>query len=98
MTTPTRTLADFASTLSYEAIPIAVREATKQYLLDTISCGIYGSHTPWAKIVNQLIMEQGGRPEATLWLQGFRGPATMIALGLVERFVNPLQVVTTYAH
>src|SRR5215475_13774194 len=82
MTTPTLTLADFASTLSYEAIPTAVREATKQYLLDTIGCGIYGSHTPWAKIVNQLIMEQGGRPEATLWLQGFRGPAPMIALGL----------------
>jgi len=82
MATPTRTLADFASTLSYEAIPTAVREATKQYLLDTIGCGIYGSRTPWAKIVNQLIMEQGGRPEATLWLQGFRGPVTMIALGL----------------
>ena len=47
MATPTRTLAAFASTLSYEAIPTAVREATKQYLLDTIGCGIYGSHTPW---------------------------------------------------
>src|SRR5262245_48330518 len=82
MATPTRTLAAFASTLSYEAIPTAVCEATKQYLLDTIGCGIYGSQTPWAKIVNQLILEQGGRPEATLWLQGFRGPANMVALGL----------------
>jgi 2-methylcitrate dehydratase PrpD len=82
MTAPTRTLADFASTLSYEAIPTAVCEATKQYLLDTIGCGMYGAQTPWAKIVNQLILEQGGRPEATLWLQGFRGPANMVALGL----------------
>ena len=82
MATPTRTLAAFASALSYEAIPTAVREATKQYLLDTIGCGIYGSQTPWAKILNQLILEQGGRPEATLWLQGFRGPANMVALGL----------------
>jgi 2-methylcitrate dehydratase PrpD len=69
MATPTRTLAAFASTLSYEAIPTGVREATKQYLLDTIGCGIYGSQTPWAKTLNQLIVEQGGRPEATLWLQ-----------------------------
>src|SRR5207247_10496083 len=82
MATPTRTLAAFASTLSYEAIPTVVREATKQYLLDTIGCGIYGSQTPWAKILNQLIVEQGGRPEATLWLQGFRGPANTVALGL----------------
>src|ERR687888_2141261 len=82
MTAPTRTLAAFASTLSYEAIPPAVREATKQYLLDTIGCGIYGSQTPWAKVVNQLIVEQGGRPEATLWLHGFRGPANTVALGL----------------
>ncbi len=30
MTTPTRTLAAFASTLAYKAIPPVVREATKQ--------------------------------------------------------------------
>ena len=68
MAPPTRTLAAFASTLSYADIPPAVREATKQYLLDTIGCGIYGSQTPWVKSLNQLILEQGGRPEATLWL------------------------------
>jgi len=82
MATPTRTLAAFAATLSYEAIPTVVREATKQYLLDTIGCGIYGLQTSWAKTVNQLILEQGGRPEATLWLEGFRGPANTVALGL----------------
>ena len=79
MATPTRTLAAFASTLYYEDIPTAVREATKQYLLDTIGCGIYGSQTPWAKCLNHLILEQGGRPEATLWLQGFRSPAHLAA-------------------
>src|SRR2546426_11919672 len=82
MATPTRTLAAFASTLSYEVIPTVVREATKQYLLDTIGCGMYGSQTPGAKTLNQLIVEQGGRPEATLWLQGVRGPANTEALGL----------------
>ena len=72
MTTPTRTLGAFASTFAYEHLPTVVREATKHYLLDAIGCGIYGSQTPWAKILNSLILEQGGRPEATLWLQGFR--------------------------
>ena len=57
MTTPTQIMAAFASTLSYERIPTIVREATKQYLLDTIGCAIYGSQTPWAKILNSLILE-----------------------------------------
>ncbi len=66
MKTPTQTLAALASTLPYERIPTIVREATKQYRLGTIGCDIYGSQTPWAKILNNLILQQGGRPEATL--------------------------------
>jgi 2-methylcitrate dehydratase PrpD len=82
MTTPTQRLAEYAATLAYEQIPPAVRDATKQYVLDTIGCGIYGAQTPWAKTVNSFILEQGGRPDATLWLEGFRGPANTVALGL----------------
>lgn len=82
MTSPTQALATFAATLAYEEIPAHVCTATKQYLLDTIGCGIYGAQTPWAKTLNGFILEQGGKPEATLWLQGFRGPAQMVALGL----------------
>ena len=88
--TPTRTLAAFASTLVYEHIPTVVREVTKQYLLDTLGCGIYGSQTPWAKILNSLILEQGGRPETTLWLQGFRGPANTVLGPSPERERRPL--------
>ena len=58
MATTTQTLVAFASTLSCERIPTIVRTATKQYRLDTISCSIYGSQTPWAKILNSLILEQ----------------------------------------
>ena len=75
MMTPTRTLGAFTSTLAYEHIPTVVREAMKQSLLDTSGCGIHGSQTSWAKILNSLILEQGGHPEAALWLQGFGGPA-----------------------
>lgn len=78
----TRQLANFASTLRYEQLPPVVIEATKQYLLDTIGCGIYGAQTPWAKVVNGLVLDQGGKPESTLWLEGFRGPANTVALGL----------------
>ena len=79
---PTRMLATFASTLAYDQLPAALVSITRQYLLDTIGCGIYGGETPWAKAVNTYILEQGGRPDATLWLQGFRGPAASVALGL----------------
>ena len=79
---PTRMLATFASTLAYDQLPAALVSTTRQYLLDTIGCGIYGGETPWAKAVNTYILEQGGRPDATLWLQGFRGPAASVALGL----------------
>jgi 2-methylcitrate dehydratase PrpD len=82
MAAPTRTLASFAATLDYDRLPPAVLAATKQYLLDTMGCGIYGAQTPWAKALNGLVLEQGGKPEATLWLQAFRGPASSVALGL----------------
>lgn len=82
MTAPTGTLAAFAATTRYAQLPPVVLAAAKQYLLDTVGCGIYGAETPWAKALNGLILEQGGRPEATLWLQGFRGPAASVALGL----------------
>ena len=76
--TPTQTLAAFASTLSSKRIPPIVRAATKQPWLDTVGCGMHGSQTSWAKILNSLILEQGGRPEATLWLQGFGCPANTV--------------------
>ena len=31
------------------------------------------TQTLWPNLLNSLILEQGGRPAATLWLQGFRG-------------------------
>jgi 2-methylcitrate dehydratase PrpD len=82
MQAPTQTLVTFAATLSYDHLSSLLVDAAKQSLLDTIGCGIYGAATPWAKAVNTYILEQGGRPDATLWLQGFRGPAAAVALGL----------------
>jgi 2-methylcitrate dehydratase PrpD len=82
MATPTLTLAQFATTLRYEQLSAPLITRAKQYLLDTLGCGIYGGQTPWAKALNSLILEQGGKPEATLWLQAFRGPAASVALGL----------------
>jgi hypothetical protein len=47
-------------------MPTAVHNATQQYLLDTSACGIYGVQTPWAKTVQNFIVEQGSHPEAKL--------------------------------
>lgn len=82
MTSSTLDIAAFAAHLSYQHMAPSLVDITKQYLLDTMGCGIYGAQTPWAKALNGLILEQGGRPDATLWLQNFRGPANTVALGL----------------
>lgn len=70
MTTPTQTLAALASTLSYKRIPTIVGETTKQSLLDTVGCGIYGSQTSWVKSLTNLIPEHRGFP---MRLSGCRG-------------------------
>src|SRR5919106_1068595 len=39
---PTQTLAQFASTLDYDRIPVRTREYTKDLLLDTLACAVAG--------------------------------------------------------
>ncbi|MDX9819533.1 MAG: MmgE/PrpD family protein, partial [Desulfococcus multivorans] len=75
-------LADFAAGLRFEALAPSLLDRFKTYLLDGIGCGIHGTSLPWARIVADFIKEQGGKGESTLWLQGFRGPAANVALGL----------------
>ena len=39
---PTQVLAEFAATLTYDAIPEPVREYTKDVLLDALACAVAG--------------------------------------------------------
>jgi 2-methylcitrate dehydratase PrpD len=78
----TRSLADFAAGLRFERLDRELVKRFKTYLLDGVGCGIHGTSQPWARIMNGLIREQEGKPEATLWLQNFQGPPMNVALGL----------------
>lgn len=82
MNSVTQGLAKFAADLKFEDLDNHIIQRFKNYLLDGIGCGIYGNEFPWCRIVNELIQEQGGTKDATLWLQGFKGPSANIALGL----------------
>ena len=42
MSEPTQALAQFAASLSYDAIPAAAREHTKNLLLDALACALAG--------------------------------------------------------
>jgi len=71
MMTPTRTLAAFASTLAYKHIPTVVREATKQYLLDTIGCGIYDRKLPGRRSLTALVWSREVVPRQRSGSRGF---------------------------
>src|ERR1043166_8323883 len=42
MSEPTQALAQFAASLTYDAIPVAAREHTKNLLLDALACALAG--------------------------------------------------------
>ena len=79
---PTMALAEFITHLKFEDIPRKCLEQVKAAFLDSLGCGLFGSTLEWSQKVNSLVKEMGGKEEATLWANGFRGPAANVALGL----------------
>jgi aconitate decarboxylase len=53
----TRRIAEFVSGLTYDAIPLEVRERIKLLILDSLGCAIYGAHTPWCEILQRTLLE-----------------------------------------
>jgi 2-methylcitrate dehydratase PrpD len=78
----TRTLADFASRLAFDALAPELVVRFKTYLLDAIGCGLNGGSPPGGRLGNSWVLEQQGKCEATLWRNQFQGPAANVALGL----------------
>jgi len=77
---PTKELAQFAATLTYDKIPPSVIERIKLCLLDTFACGLFGSTLPWAQIVANFAQELGGEHESTVWGRDFKVSAPNAAL------------------
>lgn len=63
----TRTLAEFASELTYDSLPREVITMAKQAVLDSLGCGIYGSTTPWVDAVARTVAPFGQAQTASAW-------------------------------
>lgn len=75
----TETLARFAATTTIDQIPEYARDAGKRLIKDTIACAIAGAQIPSSVIVNEVIGDFGGRPEATVWVTGQKLPCALAA-------------------
>jgi 2-methylcitrate dehydratase PrpD len=66
MPTAAERFADFATSLSDEAIPDSVAEAAKLHLLDTLGCAVASYAIGIGTEGQQIMARQGGHPEATV--------------------------------
>ena len=72
MTSYTRTLAEFAYSVTADDLPGNARAATRRLILDTLGCAVGGSGVPSSRIVAGLKAEAGGPAEATVLVSGDR--------------------------
>jgi aconitate decarboxylase len=63
----TRRIAKFVSQLSYERIPIEVRDRLKLLVLDSLGCAIYGAQLEWCRILRQTLEQVDKTQDASIW-------------------------------
>jgi aconitate decarboxylase len=79
-TGPTAALAAWAAELQASEVPEDVYAHTARLVLDGLGAGLHGSTTEWARLVGDLVVEQGGVAEAAVWGTGVRVPASQAPL------------------
>ncbi len=72
-------LAHHAVTTAYESIPRQALEAAKLFMLDTLAVSWAGSDAPGCRETHALLVDEGGRSDATAWSYGGRLPAAAAA-------------------
>ena len=73
-------LGHFAATTRFENLPTASVEAAKKSLLDTLGVTLAASGMePAVKALVDLVVENGGKPESTIFGFGGKAPASMAA-------------------
>jgi 2-methylcitrate dehydratase PrpD len=63
----------------FEALPASAIAAAKRIMLDTLAVAWPGADAPGVAPVRELVLEQGGRAESTLWAHGAKVPAPSAA-------------------
>jgi 2-methylcitrate dehydratase PrpD len=76
----TRNLAARASAVEYGDLPEAVREVTRQCILDYLGVAIAGAGDPLVGIIFDVMAEAGGAPQASVVAHSLRLPALSAAL------------------
>lgn len=71
---PTAALASFATSLAFEDLPADVVAKVKVHMLDAIGAGLYGSTTPWMRTVAELLRDEGGSGQHSVWGRSFTLP------------------------
>ena len=66
----TRTLAEFAAGVQFDAIPAEVIARMKTSFLDSVGCCLFGATLPWTQRVQAMIEEEGARPVASIFGTG----------------------------
>jgi aconitate decarboxylase len=64
---PTRKIAQFVSTLTYDLIPSEVRERIGLLILDSLGCGFYGASLPWSKILQDTLTDVDATRSVPVW-------------------------------
>jgi aconitate decarboxylase len=77
---PTQTLAEYISGLSYTHIPEAVIAHVKLCLIDALGCALFGSTLPWGKIITSFAKEMGKGKGALIWGDAAEVPCTSAPL------------------
>jgi len=76
----TRVLGAHAAGLRYADLPPAVSAKAKECVLDALGCCLNGVTQPWTRMVLEMMMEQGGAPQASIAGTPHRTSASQAAL------------------
>jgi aconitate decarboxylase len=63
----TRGIAEFVSSLKYDAIPEEVRDRLKLLVLDALGCALYGADLEWCRILQDFLTKVDSTRECAVW-------------------------------
>jgi aconitate decarboxylase len=66
----TRNLAHFAASQRFDDLPAGVVEQVKLSILDGLGVCLHGATLPWTQMVRDMVLEDGGKPLASVWGSG----------------------------
>ncbi len=72
-------LASHAAATPFAAMPEAVLDTAKLYMLDTLAVAWAGSDAPGCREAHAMLVDEGGRQDGTAWAYGGRLPAPAAA-------------------